>query len=872
MEHSKNFGFALPSSNNDVDLADINEIANNFRKIDENAVKKEDGKGLSTNDFTDEYKKKLDGASPLNVQSDMNENDENNPAYIKNRTHYKEDVEVDYITIPYATPGESGFTLLGRKIGLVVGTEYSIDFYTVDGEIKNASVMAVPYVEEDVEISGVVTLDFGDAFFPPLILDGAGFDADGNVFLDDNCIYNLVPYETETTEDLSKIKLVIHGINSVETVYHKIPNEYIDFESLGTTELTSAINTALEQAKASGEFDGADGKDGVNGADGKDGTNGTDGISATHSWNGTVLTVTSASGTSSADLKGDKGDKGDTGTSGSNGKDGTSVTVKSVSGSTADGGNNVVTFSDGKTLTVKNGSKGSKGDKGDTGSQGIQGEKGEQGIQGVKGDKGDKGDKGADGKTPVKGTDYFTEADKKEMVESVVASLDGIPNYWQTALQDGANEIRQAMETAGRKKSAFLFYSDAHWDYGSRMSPKLLKYLYKHTSVNKTFFGGDIVNSESTDRDVMEYLYEWREMLRDLPNHHSVVGNHDDGNATNNLFSTNYVYSYLLAAEETPQVVQGGDMYYYIDEPCEKTRYLFLDTAYKGLDDEQKAFITDTLKSTPSGWHIVVVAHIWYMPDYDQYNVRPIPLTGLSTDATTVTAILDNYNSRTDEFADCGGWVEFCIGGHVHRDYDGKTTTGIPIILVETDSKHIRSQYTYTAGTTTEASVNGIIADYENHKIYVVRIGRGESREITVTNYVVSYTNLLQTAEVGYEKDQEYSTSSFNQRPSSGGFDLTGFIPLTDGDTFYLKNFVMPNGHTTWRNCGVYLFNSDKSWKGNFTMSTSDTTGATFKPIYGDDGNLIQFTVPSGMTGCYMRINCTQIDDTSILTRNEPIE
>lgn len=46
------------------------------------------------------------------------------------------------------------------------------------------------------------------------------------------------------------------------------------------------------------------------------------------------------------------------------GSNGTSVTVKSVSESTADGGSNVVTFSDGKTLTIKNGSKGSTGGKG----------------------------------------------------------------------------------------------------------------------------------------------------------------------------------------------------------------------------------------------------------------------------------------------------------------------------------------------------------------------------------------------------------------------------------------------------------------------------------------------------------------------------
>lgn len=37
--------------------------------------------------------------------------------------------------------------------------------------------------------------------------------------------------------------------------------------------------------------------------------------------------------------------------------------------------------------------------------------------------KGDKGDKGDDGKTPAKGTDYFTEADKNELVTDVLNAL-----------------------------------------------------------------------------------------------------------------------------------------------------------------------------------------------------------------------------------------------------------------------------------------------------------------------------------------------------------------------------------------------------------------------------------------------------------------
>ena len=96
---------------------------------------------------------------------------------------------------------------------------------------------------------------------------------------------------------------------------------------IGASELTTAVETALAEAKASGEFDGEDGRDG------------------------------------------------------------TSVTVSSVTESTEDGGSNVVRFSDGKTLTVKNGKT------------------------------------GADGKTPVKGADYFTADDKTEMVNLVLAAL-----------------------------------------------------------------------------------------------------------------------------------------------------------------------------------------------------------------------------------------------------------------------------------------------------------------------------------------------------------------------------------------------------------------------------------------------------------------
>ncbi len=484
-----------------------------------------------------------------------------------------------------------------------------------------------------------------------------------------------------------------------------------------------------------------------------------------------------------------------------------------------------------------------------------------------------------DGYTPVKGTDYFTEADKAEIVEEVVASIGSvdaaaIPAYWQTALDEGVEAINTAMTTAGYNKSAFLFYSDVHWNYGSQMSPKLLKYLYQHTAMTKTNFGGDIVNDEAADYDSMSYLWEWRNQIKDLPNHHSVVGNHDDGNSTNNLFSEQYVYGYLLAAEETSGIVRDeSGLYYYIDNSPEKTRYLYLDTAYKGATDEQVAFVKEALLSTPEGWHIVAISHIWHDTIYSGANRE---VGDLNANASILLAMFDNYNSRIGDYADCGGWVEFCIGGHTHLDHDSTSSTGIPIILVATDSQHTGGGASFTYGTDTEASVNGIIADYDNHKIYVVRIGRGESREIEVTNYVVTYTNVLPTSididgsvynGTGYKANTRWSTSSSAEITTDGVY-LSGYIPVSSGDIIRFKNIIMDKNAAVSNTCKIMMYSALGAYYGD-----SDATNLTAynDAVWDDSGILTQFSIDSG-TYSYIRLQAAYIGADSIVTVNEPIE
>lgn len=147
---------------------------------------------------------------------------------------------------------------------------------------------------------------------------------------------------------------------------------------------------------------GPAGPQGPAGAPGKDGTNGKDGVD---------------------------GKPGAAGTNGSPGADGITPTI-GPSGNWYLGGTDT-----GKPSRGATGAKGDVGATGPAGPVGPQGPAGAPGKDGEKGDpgtpgkdgapgaQGEKGDKGDPGKTPVKGTDYWTAADKQEIVTDVLAAL-----------------------------------------------------------------------------------------------------------------------------------------------------------------------------------------------------------------------------------------------------------------------------------------------------------------------------------------------------------------------------------------------------------------------------------------------------------------
>lgn len=180
-------------------------------------------------------------------------------------------------------------------------------------------------------------------------------------------------------------KVVVGGVTSVNGRTGAVTLTASDVGALAESELDTAIDTALAEAKASGDFKGEKGDTGAQGIQGEKGADGYSPTLSTSKADGiTTITITDATGTKTATIA--DGEKGADGSKGADGYSPTAYVSKTGNKSTL-----VVVDQTGKTQVEI-----------------LDGEKGET---------------GAEGYTPVKGIDYYTESDKSEIVADATESM-----------------------------------------------------------------------------------------------------------------------------------------------------------------------------------------------------------------------------------------------------------------------------------------------------------------------------------------------------------------------------------------------------------------------------------------------------------------
>lgn len=310
-------------------------------------------------------------------------------------------------------------------------------------------------------------------------------------------------------------------------------------------------------------------------------------------------------------------------------------------------------------------------------------------------------------------------------IENVIGDADAVPSYFDTQLSTAIATARSNMANTGIDGETFVFLSDIHWENNSKHSPALIREITGSLPIENTVFGGDSFNG-GTQATMIGYLADiYAKFSKVSKRFIAIHGNHDNNQLDGGTaFTHNEFYTFLQKPSDY-FMKYGSPYYFYFDNPTTKTRFIVLDsrTSVPSSASDQLAWL-DEITGNIEGWHIIVFMHVLFYPDTGgSWND---PTTWIpSTFFSDVMDALDAINTAGTNK------VEAIFGGHCHLDWNTETTGGIPIVLIDCDTRQTQSSAGNAEGTINEQCLDVVTVDYTAEKIYCVRVGRGSDRTIT---------------------------------------------------------------------------------------------------------------------------------------------
>lgn len=515
----------------------------------------------------------------------------------------------------------------------------------------------------------------------------------------------------------------------------------------------------------------------------------------------------------------------------------------------------------------------------------------------------------------------LTEAQKTQARKNIGAASDAIPHYVAEEAKRVANLV---MGVANEHSLIIAACSDMHHYYDTSKEAEnaqaiqhtaigigeIAKYVPIDLYINHGDYRADNLTTVAEIgfiRYCLSYIYGLSDMEEIW-----CEGNHDIYNP-----DAVEIHQQMLLSERNKHNVTDMEgktrNYGYKDFDDCKIRVIYFNTTdYVGVTNtrtehmvspEQCQWLIDqaldfSTKENASEWGIVLVSHIpldWGYHIGKIMNIIDAYLDGGSgtlSIGNTGSTVDVTYNFSTLEKAD----VLCAIHGHTHNYINRAIgnhnipSLSTPPVTVEKLNNYYESNPTYgefdndghpvfhykNPDSAQSTSFVVYVVDRDTEMVHAFHYGAGIDRVASWASAIINQIPISTDANgavyntAGYKENTRLSSSGGFTESAYTGVDLTGYIPVKNGDVVRLANMSLAYNSDTYPGM-LYLYNDMSTFAGHTTTRKMENAGGWNIQTDGN-GNVTEFTMNFTSNVTHMRLTAADINAESIITVNQVIE
>ena len=321
-----------------------------------------------------------------------------------------------------------------------------------------------------------------------------------------------------------------------------------------------------------------------------------------------------------------------------------------------------------------------------------------------------------------------------------------IPEFYESHVNEKIATIKNLENAYGSQGETIAFITDIHYPNNNMYSFPILKKLIEETNLSYVICGGDSIRDDADLNIGKQNAYEFMKIVRSTIGDKfvTIYGNHDNNSNQASTLTSDEVYSTYFKHQENivkPDVNKLNGLYWYLDNPIQKIRYIGLNT-FEGTEGvlsiaQMKWLCEEALIFPSNGWNVAFFTHRTASPSKTGALGEFRQIIRALRYQLNYSATYTDYNQETYDinvnYAGKKHSVLFVANGHNH--YDAlDIDNGIGYFMSTCDALYKDDDSVPTRTDINMQSFDIVTINKKNNTVNLTKIGAGSDRSFQFVN------------------------------------------------------------------------------------------------------------------------------------------